>query len=224
MSRFVIRKPVAGMLVAGLVGVFALTGCSMDTRTSSVVTQEPDTKIVLQEDVWHAAFETSSLTDEDLLGFQGTYQRYGVSPVTVAVTYDPESKTDTAMRATDAALLLSKRLKKAGVRDVETQILPVPAQDKGSQTLLAYRMVTAEAPPGCHLMGGIEGRETKADRDYIHGCSMEMLLARQIYRPADLAGNDARGDFYGSRVGNMTRPYVFGLPNPAMAGLLASDQ
>src|SRR5690606_24951388 len=98
-------------------------------------------------------------------------------------------------------------LRKNGIANFSTDILPVQGQGDISRTLVSYGTVTARAPEGCEMMGGLDGKATGSGMEYQQGCTIEMILARQIARPADLAGRPGLDAGSGRRAANITDDY-----------------
>lgn len=119
------------------------------------------------------------------------YQRFGDGPVYASITYDPKSKNATAMHATQMASDVSAKLRAAGVRDVKVDIIPVKDQGAQSHLLINYDTYTAHAPRDCDVLPGFEDTDHTINDDYKMGCTIETVIARQIHRPKDLAGDRA---------------------------------
>ncbi|MCB9989622.1 MAG: hypothetical protein H6868_09890 [Rhodospirillales bacterium] len=219
MVSFIGKRKILGLAVIGFMALPGLSACSLDTETA--INQK---HIELHNDIYNETFPTGSLTPDMLLAMSDDYERYGEGPLEIVITYDPKSKKNTAMKAADAVAKLASDMQKAGIRNVNTDLMPVEGSGEESQTMIGYLTVTAQEPEGCQFMGGVDGETTKINADYEYGCTTEMLLARQIYRPKDLRGNDARPDAYARRRGNVTYPYSFGVPNQPLEGYSASNQ
>jgi type IV pilus biogenesis protein CpaD/CtpE len=173
-----------GLLTLVFAGLFMLAGCSMQTE-SSLTTE----RVNLKTEIYRGSVPTDDIDDKYLEGLSRGYWRYGDGGMEITVTYDPRSSLNTAMDATNNAASIAARLRELGVTDVSAGILPVKDQGDGSETLLRYKMITAHPPSGCGKMPGLEDSENLYRSDYKFGCSIETMLARQISRPKDLAGD-----------------------------------
>ena len=164
--------------------VFSLSACSLDSPTN--LSQK---KVEVIEDIRHIEAETSSFDDETLKAIAYHYNDHGEGNIDVVVTYNPASKSNTAMKATDNAAHISAILRSHQVGHVKTEILPVH-DDGASMTLMSYTTYRAQAPSGCGDMDGIDDSSHENYRDYGLGCSTETYIARQVARPKDLLGRD----------------------------------
>ena len=166
----------------------------------------------------------SQANDAYLEAIAADYERSGKGPVDVVVTYDPASKTSTAMRAGNTASRIGNTLYKNGVQEVNVSTMPVHAQGSASNLLISYNSYTAKGPKDCTDMAGIGPRTIEASPDYKLGCSVDNAMAKQIARPKDLAGrSQVDGDVDGRRVGNIVERYRTGTPNKPLEGETASD-
>src|SRR5688572_7926413 len=84
------------------------------------------------------------------------YERHGNGPMDVTVTYDPSSKSNTAMRAGNAASRIGNTLHRNGVHDVNVSTMPVHAQGNASDVLIAYNSYVAQGPKDCRDMAGLK--------------------------------------------------------------------
>ena len=175
MSRFLL----AGFFLAGL---FSVTGCTLDAPT--YMSQKKVEVTTRQERIEQ---ETATLDDPALRQIAAYYADHGDGPVDIVVTYNPQSRDNTARHATDSAAHMASVLHKEGVRDVKTDILPIHASDK-SVTYVKYMSYEAQAPEGCVGMEDINDIAHENYRDYQLGCSTETYLAKQIAKPKDLLG------------------------------------
>lgn len=152
-----------------------------------------------------------------------TYSQTGRGPFEIAVVYDPQSKTNTAMHAARKAKLIAEQLHASGVMDIDAGILPVYAQGEDSYALLSYDSYTALPPENCTLMAGMENTEIEADPNYKLGCSVNTILAKQIARPKDLAGQvDKNTTSDGRRAARIVGIYRSGSKDSKLEGESAS--
>lgn len=147
------------------------------------------------------------------------YRKSGDGPVDVTVVYDPKSKTSTAMKANRDAARIVSNLNGEGVRDVRTNILPVMGHGDESEILISYQAYTAQAPEKCTTMPGYKNNELNITEEYETGCTIETLLAKQIARPKDMAGQEADSTSDGRRAAVIVDGYRAGEPNDALEGL-----
>lgn len=198
----------------------ALSACSMDVDTYAVTKQ----KVELHSESHSARVTTGSLDRAGLMSLADHYSHYGDGPVEITVLYDPASRINTAMNAANEADRIAAFLKRKGVAQVNADTLPISGQGDVSETLVSYDMFTAHAPSECVTSGGLDGRQTAADEEYIHGCNIETALSRQIANPRDLAGREGLGAAgSGRRQANVVEGYKTGIPNSDLEGETASE-
>jgi pilus biogenesis lipoprotein CpaD len=172
------------VITACLFGAIALTGCGKQSTPSMVNTTRPqlapETMIqqVLVEDLNAAYIDHMS----------ENYKRFGTSVIDLSLGYDETSKTYTAMNAFNDLSKVKAQLAKRGVKNVKAEAVKI---NKGEKPVLwiNYDAVTAQAPEGCTTMPGLDNNTTRDIGAYKFGCSIDSMLAKQIYRPADLEGN-----------------------------------
>jgi type IV pilus biogenesis protein CpaD/CtpE len=196
-----------------------LGGCAMDVDTFAV----PEKKIQFQTENKSATYRTAALNDAALAGIADHYRRHGSGPAEITVTYDPKSKTNTAMNAANEAARISGYLRRKGVSNVMVDVLPVHNGGSASDTMISYQSVNAMAPEGCEAMGGLDGRPTGAHQDYGYGCAIQMQMAKQIARPKDLQGREGVPPGDGRRQSVIVETYRSGEPYEALEGETASE-
>ena len=210
-------------LAAAVIVTLATGACSMDRPSWSVGSGQRVELMTAHESV---RMPTASLNEAALAGVVAQYRSGGVGPAEVTVTYDPKSKTNTAMKAADEAARIAGFLRRRGAIDqVSSDIIPVINSGDRSEALITYDQVTAHAPRDCTSMGGIDGTETHADEEYKYGCAVETQLSRQIANPNDLKGREGlpAGKADGRRLTNIVEGYRTGTPNKALDGESASE-
>jgi pilus biogenesis lipoprotein CpaD len=200
------------LLGCAVVLATGLGACSMQTDTDMPQYK----KVRLERGPSEHAVPVAALDAAALEVFAKEYNSLGDGPLELTVTYDPRSRTNTAMNATEHAARIARELRYHGVTDIRTSILPVNAQGDSAEALMRYEAVTAHAPEGCDYMGGLDGKDTMPQNDYVYGCSTQMLLARQIARPKDLAGRDDLADRDGRRTAPSVETYRSGGSLPAI--------
>jgi pilus biogenesis lipoprotein CpaD len=200
------------LLGCAVVLATGLGACSMQTDTDMPQYK----KVRLERGPAEQAMPVAALDAAALEAFAKEYNSLGDGPVELTVTYDPRSRTNTAMNATEHAARIARELRYHGVTDVRTSILPVNAQGDGAEALMRYEAVTAHAPEGCDYMGGLDGKDTMPQDDYVYGCTTQMLLARQVARPKDLAGRDDLAPRDARRAVGSVETYRSGADLPAI--------
>jgi type IV pilus biogenesis protein CpaD/CtpE len=169
--------------------------------------------------------ETATLDAGKLEQVSRHYWAHGDTPLMMTVTYDPHSKTNTAMKATKEAARLKGILSKQGTQSVHTDIMPVRDSGDVSKTLMTYDAVNARAPAECGDVK-VDRNFTNWDKvgeDYQLGCSSESYFAKQIARPKDLHGNDVMDITDGRLQANTVELTKGGQANPALKGESASE-
>jgi type IV pilus biogenesis protein CpaD/CtpE len=167
----------------------------------------------------------SSIDKDKLEDIAYHYGRYSNGPALVTVTYNPASSNGSAMKAAHEAARIAKVLRKSGVKDIGTDILPVASEEP--LLMVTYEQVTAHKPRNCKDL--LSTASTSADVDefgesYKFGCSVETNVAKQIQRPRDLMGQAAGRYTEGRRNTNIAEPYHSGTPNEPLDGEQASGE
>lgn len=205
--------------------VFVLSALSAGLLTSACDMRSRDhfstNKVQLQEDKLVQQIAVEDLDAGMVAGLANHYNRYGDGPLSLTLTYDPKSKTMTAMKAGDALGEIVTGLRENGVRDIQTNLLPVNSTES-AQVIVSYMTYNALAPKDCEVMPGIQGREINAEEDYKLGCTVDTLFARQIARPKDLKGQDTDSLSDGRRAANKVEAYRTGVNNEPLGGESAS--
>ncbi len=134
------------------------------------------------------------------------YSRYGADTLQLSLVYDPASKTYDAMKAFNDLGSIKSKLAIMGIRNVKGDVVK---QEGAEPTLMvSYDAVMAQAPAGCRNMPGFnDGLTTGQIGDYKFGCSVDTMLAKQIYRPADLAGSEGHDAGDGRKATNTVEYY-----------------
>lgn len=175
-------------------------------------------KLTLRETDYSAEFGTAKLDRADLHAIAERYVHYGEGPLSLTVTYDPKSHTNSASHAATEAGRIATLLRNYGVPEVKTDIIPAAGKDGKSTAIVAYTGVVAQAPEDCQAMGGVDGHQTDTNPYYRFGCTMDMQLAKEIARPQDLQGRTGLDTASGRRQYMVIEPYKEGKPNPPLAG------
>lgn len=181
------RRITMTLFLAGCVSAAGLSlgGCSMDMPTA--LSQKPAE--VVQE-TKRIELNASEVDDQVLAGIAQDYLYSGDGPVDLTVTYNPASKTNTAMMASDNVARMAAALKRNKVPVVRTDILPVSGAET-SLALFRFAGYRAQMPSGCTNFEDIDDKVHENFRAYQLGCSTESYIAQQVARPRDLLG---RGD------------------------------
>ncbi|MCK5375082.1 MAG: hypothetical protein KAJ40_07345 [Alphaproteobacteria bacterium] len=198
-----------------------LTGCMNMYEPPTV----NDTPIQVKEEAFLQDVPVADVDDGYIEALARHYRRHGSSTMDLLITYDPHSKDNTAMNATNEAADIAVALReKYGVTNVEVGIMPIASQDEEPRLLVSYDSLYAQAPAGCDgMMPGLEGRPLENDPDYKLGCSIDTLIARQVAHPADLLGQgESNVTSEGRSAANIVDVYRSGAQNPVLGGENAS--
>jgi type IV pilus biogenesis protein CpaD/CtpE len=188
-------------------GCIALGACAQQYSPSLMNTS----KIELSRETHMEQIPHNMVDDLSMAILADQYTRYGTGPLELTMTYDPSSKTFTAMKALQELKKAEGMLKKKGIAGVKTSTLPVAGESPALMVL--YPSAKAQAPSSCGTMPGLTNNATDVQRDidngYRIGCGIETMLAQQVYRPADLEGRggDAMGVNEGRRLTNVVETY-----------------
>jgi type IV pilus biogenesis protein CpaD/CtpE len=166
-----------------------LSGC-MDMYEPPTINEKP---IQVKEEAFLQDVAVADVDDDYIRTLAHHYNRYGASTMDLLVTYNPHSKDNTAMNATNKVGDIAEALRVVyDVTNIKAGIMPVASQNEAPRLLVSYDSYSAQAPQGCDgLMPGLNGRALENDSRYNLGCSIATLKARQVVRPADLLGRDA---------------------------------
>ncbi len=166
--------------------ILALTGLSAcEMYKESYFTEN---RIKMQKDSVDRQIPTIEVREPFLDQLAKDYVKKGKGPLDIAVSYDPQSSVNTAAKATDMASTLASVLRRYGVDNMNVSILPVAMQGNNSQVFVSYDSYDALPPDDCPVMGGIETRDIESDPGYRLGCSVDTIMAKQVARSKDLAG------------------------------------
>ncbi len=215
MLKIISRSSTVFVLFAAL----SAGGCTLDTPTK--VSQE---RIQVEHERFAEDHEVANFSQGQVVALAQHYEKHGEGPMELTVTYDPQSSTATAKRATDDAARLVNALRKEGIFDVEANILPVK-NSAVNKVMVAYDGYNALAPADCQLIAGLADRTVDADEDFELGCSIDTLFAQQIEKPSDLKGKGWSERYSdGRRASNLTEDYRSGRLNPDLKGKTATGE
>ena len=186
----------------GILFSLAVTGCG-NLNTPSMMNTSP---LRLSEETDIRQIPLAELNDSALAAIMRDYERYGSGALNVSLLYNPSSKTYGKGQAFKDLADIKKKLSTLGARAVKAEVLESP--DMEPTLLIHHDSVRAMAPEGCRPMPGLEdGLTTREIGDYKFGCSVDTMLAKQIYRPADLAGRADADPIDGRRATNNSEYY-----------------
>ncbi len=200
----------------------ALAGCNMYSAGS--INENP---IRVSEEMVTKDVLISDIDDAFIGSIARHYTKHSGSPMKIIVTYDPKSRSNTAMGATNEVSDIVSNLRDYGVTNVDAGILPVKSQGSDSKLIISYNSFNAHAPEGCDALmsgmnGDLNGRDSNAD--YKMGCSIDTMLARQVAKPSHLLGRGNSGQGYDGRSAtNIVDGYRTGAQNKSLEGMSASD-
>ena len=134
------------------------------------------------------------------------YSRYGAATLQMSLAYDPNAKNYGTVQAFKDLSRFKAKLEKSGVRGISAET--VKAEGTEPVLMISYDAVKAAAPAGCRNMPGMDdGLTTEQIGDYRFGCSVDTILAKQIYRPSDLRGVGETDPGDGRRAANNVEYY-----------------
>jgi type IV pilus biogenesis protein CpaD/CtpE len=205
-----------------LVSVLTLGACDAavyKNNPSFVTTSHAE----VYQDRTEQEFATGTLKDTQMTALAHAYWSNGDGPMAVSITYDPHSKTNTAMRASTQAADLTAALKAKGIKTIQSGTLAVADSGASSRTLISYNTLVARPPGECDEPLNMNFAEREHNPGYRLGCSVEIYTAKQIARPSDLTGNNIMDNNSGRRDANIIEGYQSGQPNPDLKGVNASE-
>jgi type IV pilus biogenesis protein CpaD/CtpE len=206
------------------IGVLAVSLlCACDTIVENNPTQITPAKAETYKDRYAFESDTAAIGAGQITEISRHYWAYGETPVQVMVTYDPHSKANTAMRATQEMARITTALRAKSVKHIEADILPVQDSGDVSKTLISYDTVHARPPSECGAEMDMDFADQNRDKDYALGCTIETQISRQIARPKDLQGQSVMDNPNGRKTANALEPYMAGAPNPDLSGESASE-
>ena len=178
------------ILFLSLITPFLLTACAPEQPTWVT-----PAKMDVHAEGFDDTFDTAALDPATLRAIGVNYYRYGNGPMDVSVSYDPQSKTNTAAHARAQADRIGKELARNGVHNARISSAALTSSGDKSTTRIAFPALTARPPASCGMMPGYVDRQTNLPetgegepKSYQIGCTVESLMAKQIARPGDLMG------------------------------------
>lgn len=202
-------------LVLVMMGTTLLCGCARQSSPSmmnaSRIQAVPETELQQIPVKNVSAGYLQKLADD--------YARYGAGAMQVSLAYDPATKNYSAVKAFQDLAKIKAGLGEYGVKNVKADTVKTDGQTD-PVLLVSYDSVHAAAPAGCYNMPGFDdGLTTEKNVDYRFGCSVDTMLAKQIYRPSDLQGYDGHDLADGRRATNSVEYYRRVEPEEAEAPL-----
>lgn len=202
-----------------LTALALLSGCSMYQEGTLT-----ENRVQVKEESFAQEIPVSQFDANTVAGMSQHYRKHGDGPVHLTVSYDPHSRTNTAMNASNNMARMVKDFKANGVQNVTADILPVQGQGDDGMVIVSYMSYTASAPKDCGLLPGTEDTKIDQVEEYRMGCTVETMIARQAAHPRDLMGRGSDGAISdGRRAANMGELYRGGLGNKALEGESASE-
>jgi|TARA_R110002126_G_scaffold13118_4_gene56946 type IV pilus biogenesis protein CpaD/CtpE len=207
--------------------VLCLSGCSDNYFTPTSIT---DKKIEIVETGYERTIDVAAINDGELSAIARDYKRYGSNGLNLTISYDPStagsfSASDAMKKGSELANVMRRD---HYVNAVNVAILPL--RNTPPRLFIDYTKTQAQKPAGCGVAPGLDNQGTATEdriEDYEIGCSVKTLIAKQVYRPSDLAGTGASTSDYNSRRGirNLQGTgYYDGAPNaPIEGGQTATD-
>jgi len=189
------------LVFAAILGSWSLAACTQ-TTPSMMNNNNPR----LSSETTMQQTPVAAVNDNYIHSLAENFKRYGSSSMQLSLGYDPKSKSYTAMKAFKDLDRIKSQLASLGVQNVTAGT--VQAEGSEPTLMISYDGLKATAPDGCTSLPGIDDNQTtRFIGDYKFGCSIDTLTARQIYRPADLKGNDYMGEADGRRTANSLEYY-----------------
>ncbi len=190
------------ILALMVTGAFSLSACSRQSTPSMMNTSLP--RVIPETKIDQIAVE--DVTDGYLYKVSQNYERYATDTLMMTISYDPKSKEYDSMRAFQDLARFKQSFAKMGIHSVRAEALK--SEGVTPTLMIAYDAVSAKAPDGCRNMPGFDdGLTTSEIGDYRFGCSINTMLANQIYKPSDLRGNAASDAIDGRRAANSVEYY-----------------
>jgi type IV pilus biogenesis protein CpaD/CtpE len=174
------------LLTLGFLTLMMMTGCGRDYLY--VPTMKTDQPITVKRADYQKAYKGVDLNDDILYGEAERYRSHGDGNIEILVTYDPSLGGGAADAATNKLVEISEFMRKNGVTQFTTHMMPVANSDP--QVLFSYKSYTAHGPKDCKSMMDMYDDDPVQFREYDHGCATNSMIAAQVARPKDLLGSD----------------------------------
>ena len=204
---------------SAVLSVLLLPGCEKLVHEPTFMNQS---KLQVEEKAFFEDVDVSRMDASYIAALSHHYSNQGDGGVDLSVTYDPKSKTNTAMHASNEIARISEEFRKNGVT-VNSTIIPVKGQGERSRALVSYDTYTVTVPDDCTDMPGYSDRNLDSDEDYKLGCTHDSIIAKQVSRPKDLMGGTTAASSDGRRAANIVEAYRTGEQNKPLDGENASE-
>ena len=210
-------KQTINHLAVFILAIGFLSACTQSTPSMMNVS-----KIELAHETIVEQIPLSDVTDSNMSVLASHYHKNGKGPVDLTMTYDPKSKTFTAMKAIHALKKAEGVLKRKGLNNISAQTLAVP--DGKPSLMVSYDIARAQAPSDCGHMPGLQSNDTTRFIDeYKFGCGVETMVAKQVAHPSDLEGTSEMGSRPARRDAVVLDGYSSGAPREPLDGIERDD-
>jgi len=201
-------------IICVMAGCAAIYGCAQSTP-SMMNPHKPE--LVMSTEIDQIPHH--EVDDVYITVLASRYHRYGSGPLSLAMAYDPASRSFTARSAIQKLEEVKYKLKKKGIHSVKTETVPIEGGE--AALMVTYDSYHARPPSQCDNMPGFDNNQTtRFIGDYKFGCTIETAFSKQIYRPADLKGvSGGVSDGNGRRAANVVEQYRDYSPEEAEAEL-----
>ena len=190
------------MTIFLLMGLVSISACGRQSTPSMMNTSLPRVETETKID----QIAVDSVNQNFLYSVASNYDRFATDTLMMTISYDPSAKDYDGMKAFQDLARFKDSLGKMGVRSIRAEA--VKTTGIKPTLMIAYDMVTAKAPAGCRNMPGFDdGLTTAESTDYRFGCSIDTMVANQIYRPSDLQGYVGSDVIDGRRAANTVEYY-----------------
>lgn len=176
----------------------------------------------VHEKRYSGEYKARSLSDDQIAYLASEYYKAGSGDLAVTISYDPQSRTNTARQAAETAADIATEFARNGVKTVKTDILPVVNSGE-SMAYVSFNYLEAHAPENCGRMDAIDDNAHENFRDYELGCTTDTFLAQQVANPADLLGRAVSQDSIGQRDTNVVAGHKAGAPRQPLEGESTTD-
>lgn len=202
--------------------VLILTSITLSACTQSTPSQMNLSKVELVSESNVEQIPLANINETTMGMLADHHYKYGRGALDLTMTYDPSSKTFTAMKAVQTLKKVKYMLQQKGLRDLTAQTLAVP--DGRPSLMVSYDMVRAQAPSDCGNMPGLESNDTtRFIGEYKFGCGVETLFAQQISNPSDLEGKSGLASRPARRAANVVDTYANGDQREPITGIERAD-
>jgi len=190
------------LLLSLVICAALITACDRQSTPSMMNTSLP--RVEAQTTMDQILVE--NVSEGYLKKIANNYDRYATDTLMMTISYDPLSKDYDAMKAFQDLARFKQILSKMGINSVRAEA--VKSEGVKPTLMIAYDSVSAKTPEGCRNMPGFDdGLTTPEIGDYRFGCSIDSMIAKQIYRPSDLQGKVGNDAIDGRRAANTVEYY-----------------